>query len=111
MTKYEQLFTSVPTKQTELAEVKRDLYNGICDNPNNIHVPVDVIKKCILRLKSGKSDRGSGFDSNHLIHGSERLFCLTSILFNCMITHGHTAEDLLYSTIVSIPKNMQLHIT
>jgi hypothetical protein len=29
------------------------------------------------------------------------------MLFNCMISHGHTANDLLYSTIVSIPKNLR----
>lgn len=37
--------------------------------------------------------------------GSHRLFTLLSLLFECMLVHGFTPEDLLESVIVSIPKD------
>ena len=63
-----------------------------------------IIKSCISKLKAEKIDGDIGFNSNHLIHGSQRLYVMLSILFNVMLYHGYYPSDLLKSTIVSIPK-------
>ena len=46
-----------------------------------------------------------GFKSDHLINGSNKLFIMLSIMVNAMLTHGFNPEDLLLSTIISIPKD------
>ena len=40
-----------------------------------------------------------------LVHGGRLIRVLLLLLFNAMIVHGHYPNDLLKSTIVSIPKN------
>ena len=57
------------------------------------------------RLKKGKSDDQNTLYSDHLINGGEALFAVLSVLFNCMLCHGHTPPALLSSTFISIPKN------
>ena len=61
----------------------------------------DVLKK----LKPHKDDGNYGFKSDHLINGSNKLFIMLSIMFNAFLTHGFNSEDLLLSTIISIPKD------
>ena len=56
-------------------------------------------------LKPHKDDGKYGFKSDHLINGSNKLFIMLSIMFNAMLTHGFNPEDLLLSTIISIPKD------
>ena len=52
-----------------------------------------------------KDDGKHGFNSDHLIHGSNRMFVILCLMFNSMLTHGYTPDDLLLSTIISIPKD------
>ena len=70
-----------------------------------IRVNFDIIQRCIKKLKPHKDDGNYGFKSDHLINGSNKLFILLSIMFNAMLTHGFNPEDLLLSTIISIPKD------
>ena len=66
----------------------------------------DIIQRCIKKLKQPHKDDGNyGFKSDHLINGSNKLFIILSIMFNAMLTHGFNPEDLLLSTIISIPKD------
>ena len=64
-----------------------------------------IIQRCIKRLKPHKGDGNYGFKSDHLINGSNKLFIMLSIMFNVMLTHGFNPEDLLLSTIISIPND------
>ena len=64
-------------------------------------VNFDIIQRCIKKLKPHKDNGNYGFKSDHLINGSNKLF----IMFNAMLTHGFNPEDLLLSTIISIPKD------
>ena len=68
-------------------------------------VNFDIIQRCIKKLKPHKDDGNYGFKSDHLINGSNKQFIMLSIMFNVMLTHGFNPEDLLLSTIISIPKN------
>ena len=59
------------------------------------------------KLKCGKSDGNLGFDSDHLLNGTQKLVMMLGFLIDMMLMHGHTASDLLHATIISIPKNMR----
>ena len=74
---------------------------------NRFRITPFIIEQCIIQLKTGKHDGSEGFNSNHLINGGHRLHVFLSLLFNCMIVHGHIPKDLLVSTIISIPKDMR----
>ena len=63
------------------------------------------MKNAVKLLKSGKSDDNRVLYSDHLINGGNTLCMFISLLFNCMLCHGHTPPALLSSTFVSIPKN------
>ena len=61
-------------------------------------VSVNDITKLITKLNRGKSDYYNGTKSHR--------FCIyVSLLFQCMLTHGHMPEDLARSLIVSLPKD------
>ena len=54
-------------------------------------------------MKPHKDDGKYGLKSDHLINGTNKLFTVLSIMFNTMLTHGFNPDDLLRSTIISIP--------
>ena len=60
-----------------------------------------------FRLKRSKSDGNYGFKSDHLINGGKRLHILLSMLFRSMLIHGYNANDLVLSSIISIPKDIR----
>jgi len=103
--KYEQLFTSVPTVPHEMAQLRQAIHSGIRDDSEYVKISSSTTADCMKKLKRGKSDGNVGFDSDHLINGTDKLTVMLTMLLNVMIRHGHTANDLLYSTIVSIPKD------
>lgn len=108
VSKYEQLYNSVSTSVGELTEISDIINKSIsCDNYGIILLQQSTIQKCVNKLKSNKSDGNLGFDSDHLLNCTPKLVTILSLLFNAMIIHGHNANDLLFSTIVSIPKNMR----
>ena len=95
----------MPTNEDDLNQI----YYVIIDRLNCIYSPdciitPMIIKSCISKLKADKTDGDIGFNSNHLIHGSQRLCGMLSILINEMPYHGYYQSDLLKSTNVSIPK-------
>ena len=88
------------------------IQNKITNNaPVCERVSGQIIEKCVHKLKSGKSDGGQGLDSDHLLYGTSYLYELISGLRNAMIVHGHTANALLHSTIVSIPKSLHASLS
>ena len=94
-------FNSVPTSDTDLERLHAVMHDNVeFDNRDNF----DIIQRCIKKLKPHKDDGNYGFKSDHLINGSNKLFIMLSIMFNAMLTHGFNPEDLLLSTIISIPK-------
>ena len=55
---------------------------------------------------TGKYDGNEEFSSNHL-NGEYRLRVLLSVLFNCIIIHGHNPDDPIISTIISMHKDIR----
>ena len=62
------------------------------------------------RLKRGKGDGKNQFLSDHVIHGGTQLIRAITGLFNGMMIHGFSPDELLSSTIISIPKNVRMSL-
>ena len=83
-----------------------DISEGVNINELKLgRVESDLVETCINKLKCGKGDGGNGFDSDNLINYNSTLSYMISLLYNTMLTHGHYANDLLHSSIISIPKD------
>ena len=77
----------------------------ICIIYGDTRITPDIVRFCVGKLKPHKDDGKYGFKSDHLINGTNKLFTVLSIMFNAMLTHGFNPDDLLRSTIISIPKD------
>ena len=77
----------------------------MCDGNYDCYVTPDIIKSCVLLLKADKNDGDCGFSSNHLIYGGHRINVVLSLLFNSVLVHGYYPDELLKSTIISIPED------
>ena len=100
LTKYEELFNTVPTSDSEVEKLQNVLANNISFDTR---ITPDIVRFCVGRLKPHKGDGKFGFKSDHLINGTNKLFTVLSIMFNAMLTHGFYPDDLSQSTIISIP--------
>ena len=100
----------VLTDNNELREI-HDVIDSILSTPNHITVTPDIVKQCIHKLKPGKDYGYLGFKSDHIINGSHRLHVLLSLLYNLMVLHGYTPTNLLKSSIISIPKHVQVSLS
>ena len=69
--------------------------------------PLILLHNVFKRLKRSKSDGNYGFKSDNLINGGKRWHILLSMLFRSMLIHGYNANDLVLSSIISIPKDMR----
>ena len=104
--KYKTLYTSAPTNDTELNDINHQIDSRLhCGLYENEWVTPSIIGKCIALLNKNKMDGDKGFSSNHLIYAGRRLHVYLSMLFNAMLSHGYYPNELLKSTIISIPKD------
>ena len=107
--KYEQLYNSVPTDQADLRELNSSLLNDIqkIDKISELRVTVNDVMKAVSQLNAGKSDGDASTYSNHFLFASHLFMVHFSLLFQCMLVHGYTADKLLHSVITSIPKDLR----
>ena len=104
--KYKALYQSVPTQANEMSELSDLIVNRLANETvEQLFFTFQNVEKAVRRLKKGKSDDQHMLYSDHLINGGEALFAFLSMLFNCMLCHGHTPPGLLSSAFISIPKN------
>ena len=75
---------------------------GKCYSDHDIHER--HIKNTISTLKRGKKNSNCNLTTDHLIHGSSKLFLYISFLFKSMINHEYVPKGFLMSKIVPIPK-------
>ena len=68
------------------------------------------VSKAIESLKSGKSDGHKGLISDHLKHAPKRMCVIIALLLNAITRHGHMPNELLLSTLTSIPKDVRGNI-
>ena len=95
--KYKEIYTSVPTDDMELETISQDINNLVLTSSNNdsCYITPSIVMSCITNLKSSKSDGDTGFNSNHLIHGTHRLYTMLCLLFNSMLAHGYYPKELV----------------
>ena len=104
--KYKNLYNSVSYDVNQMNILKTHVSNEIVSHSCESHtVMVHNVVSSVKLLKSGKHDGNKGHFTNHLIHGTHRLHCFISILFDSMISHRYVPDDMLLSTLIPIPKN------
>ena len=111
--KYKALYNSVSTSEDELRLLRETLSVKLLSaNTSSLDlVTPDLIKRCISKLKSGKGDGSESFTSDHLINSCSRLHSVLALLFQSIIYHGHYPDNLLKSTIISIPKDAKASLS
>ena len=102
--KYKSVFESSPSSLSDLKlisdEVNRDL-----DFEEIEKVNISDMVKAFKKLHPDKADGRRGCNSNHLLHAPHRFIVCFSMLYQCMLYHGYTPDDLLHASIISIPKD------
>ena len=84
--------------------------NGILST-NDVFITPTIIRHSLRKLKAGKGDGDRGFKSDHLIHSTHRFHAMLCLLFNAMLVHEYTPDDLLTSSNISIPKDRTASLT
>lgn len=110
--KYERLY-SVSFDDTEMDEILSEVKGLIsarcdCDNSacrHNHMTTVYDIQNAVKLLNYNKIDGFIGLSTNHLKHGTHRLYSLISLLFTGILQHGYIPGDMLKCTIIPIPKS------
>jgi hypothetical protein len=105
-TKYRELYTSVPYDKQDMQCLENDLQSVIANATFNEDCVFSVhqIKEAVTRLKAGKNDGSSGLSSDHMINAGDDYFMHIALLFSALVVHGFCSDNLLYCTIVPIPK-------
>ena len=104
--KYETIFQSIPTDVNDLQYIYRDIRAGVeyDDKCYSSITGGDVIDG-LKSIKHGKQDGNYGLASDHLVNSSNKFKTVLSMVMSSMMVHGCNANDLLSSTVISIPKN------
>ena len=109
--KFDCIYNSVSYSSVELNEIRNTIEKRIKDNilsPDNIlsaTLCTEDINTALQSLKAGKSDGNLGIYSDHIIHGTDLLYKYISMLFNAMLIHGYTPDQMCMGTIIPIVKN------
>jgi hypothetical protein len=103
--KYMQLYNRLPG---DLASVKCRVQSALHnDSQADFTVDACIIDKALQHLKPAKSDGDKGLWSSLIIQAPPSWRRKLAALLSSMLTHGHYADELLVSTIVSLPKDSQ----
>ena len=99
--KYRDLYNSVPSDVDEVESfVKRNINNV---GPDDFEVDGELINKTISMLKPNKNDCDKTV-STLVIHAPVAWMVRFGKLISWMIKHGHSAEEIILSTLVSLQK-------
>ena len=103
--KYKDILQSTPTDKKVLENLAHSFETSCNEDMDNFYVSADDIRNIIVKLNKNKGDGGIGYNSNHLIFGSQSLFQHIGNLIELMVSHGYTPSLMSQSHIVSIPKD------
>ena len=78
--------------------------------PEEYIVREEDVVKAVSYMKQDKSDGNKGLLSNHVINGPSGLMVIISVMLITCRRHGYMADDMLLSTIASIPKDNYVNI-
>ena len=93
--KYKAIFQSCPSSLSDIHILHKRVNDKLIQE-NVETICVSDMEKAFTRLKFNKSDGNHCCNSNHFKFAPKRLVVLFSLLFECMLYHGYTSEDLLY---------------
>ena len=110
--KYNNLYNSVGYSKRDMDMLRKDIDSRItkgCDinieKPDHNHsITVNDVMKAVEQLKSDKKEE-NGLNSNHIKYGTNRLFVIIALLFNCMLSHGIAPDELLLGTMIPLIKD------
>jgi hypothetical protein len=108
--KYENLYNSVSSNETDMSQILSKIDNNIlncCISKNCYHkhlVSVKSVIDAICKLKRGKQDGTSCYNSNHVINASEKFHVYLSLLLNTILVHGYPPSAFCKGSIIPIPK-------
>jgi hypothetical protein len=106
--KYRLLYNKVPSDLTAFKERVNALVHN--DFACDFVVDKKLIDKALQQLKPEKGDGDKGLWSSLIKQSSYLWREHLAVLLSCMLIHGHYADELLNSTIVSLPKDPQTDI-
>ena len=66
-------------------------------------ITVQEVNDAIHQVKFGKKEENDLY-SNHFNYGTQRLYVMITLLYNCMLTHGVSPDDLLLGTMIPLIK-------
>ena len=100
--KYKNLYNSVGFNADDLELLYSDINDKIkekhtdfkLDSNYEFLIAVKDVQDAIFNLKSDKKEE-NGININHFKLGSQRLIIVLSLLFNCMLVHGVTPDELM----------------
>ena len=113
------LFNEVGYEANDLSNL-RDIINGkimggcqcnFCSRENDYSIKPKDIAEAIKRLQGFKKDGYSDIMSNHLIESGARLHIHLSFLLSSIVVHGLSPDDMLWSTMVPVPKGKWKNLT
>ena len=110
--KYETLYNSVGYEADDLKLIQERIESKINSNSlENAMFTYEHIKKAVRMLKHNKHDGNTGLYSNNVIHGTDKLFRILVKLFNSLLTHGYTLNDMLLGTLTPIVKDRRAKLS
>ena len=111
--KYNHLYNSVSYDVQRMNIIENDVNCSIKNMSVNVNECIvdrcdvyDAIKRCA----KGKHDGNIGLFSDHIIHGTPKLYDYIARLFTSMILHGFSPTDMLMGTMIPIPKNKRVSV-
>ena len=100
---YQYLYNSVPSDVNEVESFVKCNIDNV--DPDDFEVDGELINEAISMLKPNKNGGDKGLVSTLVIHAPAAWRVILGKLISCMIKHGHYAEEILLSTILSSQKD------
>ena len=95
---------------TSKQDVVMEKLSSINDGQDVNFTPLDVAN-AIRKLKNGKSSGLDNLSSEHYQKSHGKISVYLSIIFNCMILHGHVPERLMDTILISLVKDKKGNIS
>ena len=99
------LYDSVPYDECEMSKIKSIPETRIDTCNINYNISINDVIDAAMHLKSGKSDGNEGLNSDHFIHGTNKLYAILALLFTSFLVHGYSADSMILGTMIPIPKD------
>ena len=106
--KYNHIYNKVPSNLSAVRERVNASVHMDC--AKDFVVDTQLVDKALRQLKPAKSDGDKGLWSSLIKYASHAWREHLCMMLSAMLVHGHYADELLTSTIVSLPKDPQADI-